>query len=224
MWIIKRCRRLALATPPNEPFSLSFSFFLQLLGSKYFVSNATASHALANIAMNINSDMLGSPNGIIQVLDGSQANVVEVRNSSAVIQQVFERYFSSIDQPWSLKAFNGRSDYGSFSDVGIAAGGLASGAEVIKTPEERATFGGIANAAFDPCYHQSCDTIDNINFDILLTEAQATAHALSVFGQVPDLDSFLGIQTPTGRSTRDQLVQQRGESGRHLKRWKQDWY
>ena len=34
------------------------------------------------------------------------------------------------------------------------AGGLATGADETKSPEERLTYGGIANAMLDPCYHQ----------------------------------------------------------------------
>ena len=36
------------------------------------------------------------------------------------------------------------------------AGGLFTGAEVLKTVEERKLYGGLANAPYDPCYHQVC--------------------------------------------------------------------
>lgn len=35
------------------------------------------------------------------------------------------------------------------------AGGLATGADETKTAEERITYGGLANAILDPCYHQA---------------------------------------------------------------------
>lgn len=50
--------------------------------------------------------------------------------------------FSSI-LSWQAD-FNGRSDYGPFIENGIPAGGLETGAEVIKTAEERTMFGGLA--------------------------------------------------------------------------------
>ena len=34
------------------------------------------------------------------------------------------------------------------------AGGLATGADKLKTEDERARFGGVANAILDPCYHK----------------------------------------------------------------------
>ena len=47
--------------------------------------------------------------------------------------------------------------------MGIPAGGLFSGAEEVKTPEQAAAYGGTAGQAFDSCYHQACDTIHNLN-------------------------------------------------------------
>ena len=75
-----------------------------------------------------------------------------------------------------MKGFNGRSDYGPFIAEGIdipgifksiificcgndlslilIAGGLATGADEVKSEDERVSFGGLANAILDPCYHQ----------------------------------------------------------------------
>ena len=74
-------------------------------------------------------------------------------------------------------AFDGRSDYGPFIDVGIPAGGLFTGAEGIKTAEQAATYGGLATfdpdgsgpaeaepVAYDPCYHQNCDELPPQDF------------------------------------------------------------
>ena len=55
-------------------------------------------------------------------------------------------------------AFDGRSDYGPFIEVGIPAGGLFSGAEGLKTAERGSVFGGTAGEPYDACYHQACDT------------------------------------------------------------------
>lgn len=38
---------------------------------------------------------------------------------------------------------------------------MFSGAEGIKTPEQQRRFGGTAGVAYDPCYHEACDDIDN---------------------------------------------------------------
>jgi hypothetical protein len=34
---------------------------------------------------------------------------------------------------------------------------------VPKTVEGRGKYGGLANTAYDPCYHQFCDSVENIN-------------------------------------------------------------
>jgi Zn-dependent M28 family amino/carboxypeptidase len=45
--------------------------------------------------------------------------------------------------------FDGRSDYAPFIRSGIPGGGVTTGAEVIKTKEEEAMFGGKAGVAYD---------------------------------------------------------------------------
>ena len=58
--------------------------------------------------------------------------------------------------------FDGRSDYVGFTDLGIPAGGIFAGAEVPKTPEQEAIYGGAAGEQLDPCYHDYCDRLSTI--------------------------------------------------------------
>ena len=74
-------------------------------------------------------------------------------------------------------AFDGRSDYGPFIWTGIPAGGLFTGAEQPKTSAEQDAYGGTAGEAYDACYHQGCDTIENLDLDVLDEMAGAAAHA-----------------------------------------------
>jgi Zn-dependent M28 family amino/carboxypeptidase len=74
-------------------------------------------------------------------------------------------------------AFDGRSDYGPFIAAGIPAGGLFTGAEGIKTAAQAATYGGTAGVAYDHCYHQACDTINNLNTKALSEMSDGVAHA-----------------------------------------------
>lgn len=62
---------------------------------------------------------------------------------------------------------DGRSDYHAFVTEGIPAGGLVSGAEVVKDGTERDKIGGMAEVSYDPCYHQYCDTLPNISEESL---------------------------------------------------------
>ncbi len=61
--------------------------------------------------------------------------------------------------------------------AGIPAGGLFSGAEGLKTEDQAAAYGGTAGVAYDPCYHQACDTILNVNTRALHELGDAAAHA-----------------------------------------------
>ena len=78
---------------------------------------------------------------------------------SAQIEDVFEAFYAARDLPSQDSEFSGRSDYGPFIAVGIPAGGLFTGAEVHKTAAEAAQYGGVAGAAYDPCYHAFCDNL-----------------------------------------------------------------
>ena len=94
---------------------------------------------------------------------------------------MFLDYFAAEGLPNEPTAFDGRSDYGPFIAVGIPAGGLFTGAEGIKTPEQAAIYGGAAGFALDPCYHQACDTYDNISIEALDQMSDAAAHSVMVF-------------------------------------------
>ena len=61
------------------------------------------------------------------------------------------------------------------------AGAVATGADGSKTQVERKEFGGFANVPYDTCYHQACDTIDNVDFDVLQDMADSVATALQVW-------------------------------------------
>ncbi len=162
---------------------LRFAFWgaeeLNLLGSQYYV-DTLSDDELGTINANLNFDMLGSTNYVRFVYDGdgdgATGNPVGPPGS-AQIEDVFTSYFASQGLASEPTPFNGRSDYGPFIGVGIPAGGLFSGAEGIKTPEQAAIYGGTAGAPYDPCYHQPCDTINNLSTKALSEMGDAAAHA-----------------------------------------------
>ncbi len=138
-----------------------------LLGSEHYVSTLTPTQ-LDDIALNLNYDMLASPNFVRFVYDGDGSDTGTAGPAgSDRIEQAFLDYFERQGLATEPTAFDGRSDYGPFIAVGIPAGGLFSGAEGIKTPEQEAVYGGTAGVAYDHCYHQACDTIDNVNTEVL---------------------------------------------------------
>ena len=152
-----------------------------LLGSEHYVASLSPAQ-IAKIGLNLNFDMLGSPNFVRFVYDGDgSATGTAGPEGSDAIEQTFNAYFASQGQAVAPTAFDGRSDYGPFIAIGIPAGGLFSGAEGIKSTEEALTFGGVAGEPYDRCYHQSCDTISNINSVGLDQLSDGAAHATAVY-------------------------------------------
>ncbi|KAA1425448.1 M20/M25/M40 family metallo-hydrolase [Mumia zhuanghuii] len=148
-----------------------------LLGSEHYVASLTDQQR-SKIYANLNFDMIGSPNYVRFVYDGDGSNGGPVGPpGSDVIETVFTDYFESQGLASEPTDFDGRSDYGPFIAAGIPAGGLFSGAEGVKTPEQAAIYGGTAGEWYDPCYHQACDDITNLSVKSLNELGDAAAHA-----------------------------------------------
>jgi Zn-dependent M28 family amino/carboxypeptidase len=154
---------------------------LNLLGSTHYV-NSLSDAEFAKILLNLNFDMIASPNFVRFVYDGDGSAGGPVGPAgSAQIEQVLVNYFTSQGLASDPTPFNGRSDYGPFIARGAPAGGLFTGAEGIKTPEQAAVYGGVAGVAYDPCYHQACDDINNLNYTAFKQMSDAAATALVTF-------------------------------------------
>ncbi|MCM2312886.1 MAG: M28 family metallopeptidase, partial [Steroidobacteraceae bacterium] len=154
-----------------------------LVGSSYYVNNLTEDER-NRIALYLNFDMIGSPNYGLFIYDGDDSDAFGAGpgpSGSAQIEDVFETYFSMIGQVTRGTDFSGRSDYGPFIAAGIPSGGLFTGAEGIKTAEEVTFWGGTAGQQYDPCYHQACDTFDNVSLFALDVNSDAVAYAVLRF-------------------------------------------
>lgn len=157
-----------------------------LLGAEHYVEELSDAQR-SRISLYLNYDMIGSPNFARFVYDGDgSAGDAGGPAGSTQIEQGFLDYFASQGLAVEPTAFDGRSDYGPFIAVGIPAGGLFTGAEEIKTPEQATKFGGTAGVAFDPNYHQAGDTIDNVNRTVLDQNIDAMADALIRYGMSSD--------------------------------------
>jgi Zn-dependent M28 family amino/carboxypeptidase len=152
-----------------------------LIGSQHYVDSRT-NRQLHKIMMNLNFDMVGSPNYVRFVYDGDgSAFGSDGPSGSGRIEDVFVDYFASKDMETDPTEFDGRSDYDAFIAAGIPAGGLFTGAEGIKTEEQEEIYGGEAGEAYDPCYHQACDTLANLSMAALDQMSDAIAHATLLF-------------------------------------------
>ena len=174
--LLEVARQIAFLKPQN---TLRFAWWgaeeSGLLGSAAYVEGLSDTE-LDEIALYLNFDMVGSPNYIFMVYDGDESGFpapVPVPEGSVAIEDLFESFYTLSGEPYDDAEFSGRSDYEAFILNGIPSGGLFTGAEVPKTEEQAAIWGGTAGIPYDPCYHIACDTFDNVNLHALEVNADA---------------------------------------------------
>jgi aminopeptidase Y len=130
-----------------------------LLGSNYYANNLASEENL-KIRLFMDYDMMASPNFAYQIYNAT--NAVNPKGSEE-LRILYEDWYIEHGLNFTYIPFDGRSDYVGFIENDIPGGGIATGAEGVKTKEEAKMFGGEAGKWYDPCYHQICDTIDNVN-------------------------------------------------------------
>ena len=171
---------LRLAQGPTEARgSVRFAFWgaeeRGLIGSRHHVGSLSE-EVRRHIALYINLDMVGSPNfarfvqGSAATGDGLAAVVrrellADFREHNLIVEERAEGRFGS--------------DGAAFSQKGIATLGLYTGAGGLKSETQASLFGGTAGRPYDPCYHRACDTIENINGDVLEQNTRALVRALN---------------------------------------------
>jgi Zn-dependent M28 family amino/carboxypeptidase len=209
--ILEVAEQMSKVKPRNKVrFALWGAEESGLVGSIFYVNNLPQSER-DKITLYLNFDMVGSPNHVFFIYDGDDSDAVGAGPGpagSAQIEKTFERFFGSIGQPFKGTDFSGRSDYGPFIAAGIPSGGLFTGAEGIKTAAEAAVFGGTAGVAYDPCYHQACDTFANNNNFALDVNSDAVAYAVLQYAMnTEDVNGVRGKGnfpvTPPGQSADD---------------------
>jgi Zn-dependent M28 family amino/carboxypeptidase len=176
--ILEVAEQMAKVKPRNQ---VRFAWWAAeesgLVGSTFYV-NDLSQEEQDDITLYLNFDMVGSPNHVFFIYDGDDSDGVGAGpgpEGSAQIEEFFENYYAGVGEPFKGTDFSGRSDYGPFIAVGIPSGGLFTGAEGIKTPEEVALWGGTAGDQYDPCYHLACDTFANVNLHALDVNSDAIA-------------------------------------------------
>jgi Zn-dependent M28 family amino/carboxypeptidase len=174
-----------------------------LIGSTQYV-NSLSQAEKDEIALYLNFDMVGSPNYIFMVYDGDESGFpappgVPIPAGSIQIEDTFESFYTWAGEPYDDAQFSGRSDYQAFILNDIPAGGLFTGAEVPKTPEQAAIWGGTAGAQYDPCYHLACDTFGNVNDHALDVNADSIAFAVMTYMySTQTINGVKGKQVPGG--------------------------
>ena len=178
--VLEVAEEMAKVTPRNK---VRFAWWgaeeSGLVGSTRYV-DTLPEEQLEQIALYLNFDMIASPNHVFFIYDGDDSDDEGAGpgpDGSAQIEDTFERYYTDRSIPFLGTDFSGRSDYGPFIAVGIPSGGLFTGAEGIKTPEQASIWGGVAGEQYDQCYHLACDTYDNVSIEALDVNSDAVAYA-----------------------------------------------
>lgn len=130
-------------------------------------------------------DMMASPNYAFQIYDGDGSAYGESGPpGSGEAEAAFAQFFAEeMHQNFTQIEFDGRSDYGPFLEAGVATGGIACGAEAIKTEEEAEMFGGEAGVAYDINYHAVGDNVSNLNMGAWIIMTKAIAHMTATYAR-----------------------------------------
>ena len=200
--LLEVAQQLANHTPQN---TLRFAWWgaeeAGLIGSTAYVASLSQAEK-DRIALYLNFDMIGSPNYIFMVYDGDESSFpappgIPIPAGSVQIEDTFESFYTLSGEPYDDTQFSGRSDYQAFILNDIPAGGLFTGAEVVKTAEQQAIWGGTAGAQFDPCYHLACDTFDNVDLHALEVNADAVAFAVLTYAySTESVNGVVGTKVP----------------------------
>lgn len=178
--LLETALQMAKVRPQN---TLRFAFWggeeIGLLGSNQYVENLSAAQQ-QQIDLYLNFDMVASPNPVY--LFGADTGMIPAggatrRDATSTIQEVMTAVYRQRGVPFKREIDPGLSDHVAFGKAGIPYGWLFTGADEIKTAQEVAVWGGQAGVPMDPCYHQACDNLGNINAVALELNADAIAYA-----------------------------------------------
>jgi Peptidase family M28/PA domain len=167
--IARQARRLGVRPGHGLRFAFWGAEELGLVGSSAYVQRLSARERRQLLAV-LNFDMVGSPNFGRFVYDGDNEPP-----GSARIEGLLRAYFAARRQPVEEVSIEGSSDHAPFARAGLPVGGLFTGADARKSADLAQRFGGAAGRPYDPCYHQPCDTLSNVNFRVLGQMADAAA-------------------------------------------------
>ncbi len=197
-----------LGSEPSVANAVRFGFWgaeeVGIVGSKKYVKSLDAEQ-LKDIALYLNFDMLGSPNPGYFTYDGDQSTQLgrddrppRIPEGSPGIERTFVEYLKAAGKTAQDTGFDGRSDYAGFTLAGIPVGGLFSGAEEDKSPQQAQLWGGTPLAPFDPNYHRDTDTLDRVDRTALAINGAGVAWGVGVYAQ--NLDGRNGIPAREDRT------------------------
>jgi Zn-dependent M28 family amino/carboxypeptidase len=145
---------------------------------------------LDDIALYLNFDIIGSANAGFFTYDGDQSgqpspNLApeQVPAGSAGIERTLAGYLNLAGRRPADQPLGNVTGYFPFLTAGVPIGGMTAGSTGKKTDLQARLWGGTPGEAFDPNYHSSRDTIDNVSRDALAIMGPGVAFAVGTYAQ-----------------------------------------
>lgn len=168
-----------------------------LIGSDFYASTLPAEEN-QKVRLFMDYDMMASPNFAYQIYNATND---ENPTGSEELRDLYIDWYEAHGLNYTLIPFDGRSDYDGFIRAGIPAGGIATGAEGVKTADEAEQFGGKEGDWYDPCYHQLCDDTGNVNATAWELNTKLIAHSVAVYAAsfegFPEREAVAAAAGPT---------------------------
>jgi aminopeptidase S len=174
-----------LGADPSVQNRVRFAFFGAeengAEGSTAYVEGLSAADR-KKIKLYLNVDMVASSNGGYFVQGGKGNDEEEAGPpGSATIARVLADQLTKagVKNPEFIE-FVGDDD-APFIAAGIPVGGAENGDEGKKTRKQAKAWGGQAGKPYDACWDEACDTLDNVNREVLNHYMRALAGTLAHF-------------------------------------------
>jgi aminopeptidase S len=148
-------------------------------GSTHYVETLSRADR-GKIALYLNLDMVASPN-VAYLVEGKGGCDEDAADGSMEVARVLAERLAGTGVTPEIIEFMCDSDYMPFMDAGIATAGAFTGDDEEKSRRQARRWGGQAGEDFDPCYHESCDGLDNVNVKALDHYTDAVAGTLGYF-------------------------------------------
>lgn len=154
-----------------------------LLRAEYYIKQLSQVKK-DKIRLFLDFDMMDSLNYEIQIYDSDGSAF----NSTGPVGSVEAEHelaacFDNLGLTHTEIEFDSRFDYGPSLEAEIAAGGIAGGAEGIKTQEQREMFRGGAGVPYDVNYYEDGDTVNNLNLEAWMDFIGAIAHMTATYAR-----------------------------------------
>jgi aminopeptidase S len=115
----------------------------------------------------LNLDMVASPNAGYFAQGGKGRDKSEAGPpGSGTVARVLSDQLAKAGANAESIEFTG-DDESAFIDADIPSAGAENGDRKDKTSGQAQAWGGQADRPYDPCYHQACDRLDNVNREVL---------------------------------------------------------